>query len=300
MTARPLTRSAPAGSRSRRGGRQTRNLVGLTPFSLYLAVFLALPTMAVCVGALHDDAGHLTWSNLRQITDEPYRHAFAVSTEVSALTAAVGAVLGLAAAFATTAAPPDGLLRRLVTTACGVLAYFGGIPLAFAFVATLGSVGIVTRWLAALGANPYDHGFTLFGFSGIALVYLFFQVPLMVLVILPAIEGLRPQWREAARSLGGSRRQYWRFVGGPLLLPAFLGAVLLLFANAFNAYATAAALTNGTVPLVPMQVAAAMSGNVDADQQNLGNALGVGMIAVVGVMFAAYTLLSRRTARWLR
>ena len=199
---------------------------------------------------------------------------------------------------AVSASPPGGALRQVVSTASGVLAYFAGVPLAFAFIAAIGSQGLVTKWLGALGLDI--SGFSLFGFAGITLVYLYFQIPLMVLVIFPALEGLRPQWQEAASNLGASRWQYWRLVGGPLLLPPFLGALMLLFANAFAAYATAAALTNGIIPLVPIQIAAVMSGNVAVGQENLGNALGLGMILIVGLALAGYAWMQRRTSRWLR
>ncbi len=278
--------------------RRRLDFLGLLPFLAYVAVFLGVPTVSVVVGAFQDDAGGWTLSNISAAVGDPYLHAFEVSTEISALTAVIGAVVGLAIAFAVSASPPGGVLRQVVSTASGVLAYFAGVPLAFAFIAAIGSQGLVTRWLGSVGLDI--SGFSLFGFAGITLVYLYFQIPLMVLVIFPALEGLRPQWQEAASNLGASRWQYWRLVGGPLLLPPFLGALMLLFANAFAAYATAAALTNGIIALVPIQIAAVMSGNVAVGQENLGNALGLGMILIVGLALAGYALMQRRTSRWLR
>ncbi|MEV6609696.1 ABC transporter permease [Kutzneria sp. NPDC051319] len=278
--------------------RQRLDVLGLLPFLAYVVVFLGVPTVSVVVGAFQDDTGGWTLSNIGAAAGDPYLHAFVVSTEISALTAVIGALVGLAIAFAVSASPPGGVLRQVVSTASGVLAYFAGVPLAFAFIAAIGSQGLVTRWLGALGLDI--SGFSLFGFAGITVVYLYFQIPLMVLVIFPALEGLRPQWQEAASNLGASRWQYWRLVGGPLLLPPFLGALMLLFANAFAAYATAAALTNGIIPLVPIQIAAVMSGNVAVGQENLGNALGLGMILIVGLALAGYAWMQRRTSRWLR
>ncbi|EWM11175.1 ABC transporter permease subunit [Kutzneria sp. 744] len=278
--------------------RQRLDVLGLLPFLAYVVVFLGVPTVSVVVGAFQDDTGGWTLSNIGAAAGDPYLHAFVVSTEISALTAVIGALVGLAIAFAVSASPPGGVLRQVVSTASGVLAYFAGVPLAFAFIAAIGSQGLVTRWLGALGLDI--SGFSLFGFAGITVVYLYFQIPLMVLVIFPALEGLRPQWQEAASNLGASRWQYWRLVGGPLLLPPFLGALMLLFANSFAAYATAAALTNGIIPLVPIQIAAVMSGNVAVGQENLGNALGLGMILIVGLALAGYAWMQRRTSRWLR
>lgn len=134
----------------------------------------------------------------------------------------------------------------------------------------------------------------------VVLVYLYFQVPLMVLVILPALEGLRPAWREAAENLGARGWQYWRHVGGPVLFPSFLGCVLLLFGSAMSAYATAEALTSGTIPLTSIQVGSFLNGNVIAGQESTGKALALGMIVIIAVVMAAYALLQRRAARWLR
>ena len=152
--------------------------------------------------------------------------------------------------------------RSAFTTFSGVAANFAGIPLAFAFIATLGTIGIVTQFLANLGFDPYQHGFTLFSKTGVELVYLYFQIPLMILVIAPAIDGLRREWREAAANLGATPRQFWRHVGLPVLAPSLLGAVVLLFGNSFAAYATAYGLTGGSVPLVPIRIGFYLSGDV--------------------------------------
>jgi putative spermidine/putrescine transport system permease protein len=217
------------------------------------------------------------------------------------VTAAVGAVLGALLAWAVWSGARDGPLRRSVTAAAGVLAQFGGVMLAFAFIATIGLSGLVTVFLRDhLGVNLFTGGVWLFDMPGLMLVYTYFQIPLMVLVFLPALDGLRPQWREAVESLGGSGWAYWRHVAGPVLLPAFLGAVLLLFANAFSAYATAAALVSQGSPIVPLKIRGFLTSEVILGQQNLGKALGFGMIVVVAVIMALYALLQRRAARWLR
>jgi putative spermidine/putrescine transport system permease protein len=187
-----------------------------------------------------------------------------------------------------------------VATASGVLANFGGINLTFMFIATLGSTGVLTGWLAAVHLNPWNHGFKLYGFYGVALVYLYFQVPLMVLVITPALGGLRGSWREAAENLGASSFHYWRTVGIPVLLPSVLGGMLLLFGSSFAAYATADTLTAGTVTLVPIQIGAVLNGNVIAGEEHIGYALGFGMLVVLTVTMVLYGLVRRRASRWLR
>ena len=131
------------------------------------------------------------------------------------ITAIIPGIIGFLIAYAIFTARRGSVLRRVTITASGVFANFGGVPLAFLFIATLGTTGLATGWLIAIGLNPYDHGFNLYTFSGVALVYMYFQIPLMVLVILPSLEGLRPAWREAASNLGACSWQYWRYVGRP-------------------------------------------------------------------------------------
>ena len=130
------------------------------------------------------------------------------------------------------------------------------------------------------------------------MVYSFFQVPLMVLVFKPAISGLRKEWEEASINLGASAFTYWRRVGIPILIPSFVGAFFLLFAGGFSAYATARALTVGTVPLVPIIIGNLVDGNVVSDQTHLGDALAVGMIVVATIVMAGYIWARSRAAKW--
>ncbi len=222
------------------------------------------------------------------------------SLQLSAITAVVGAVLGALLAWAVASGRPDGLLRRVVTSASGVLAQFGGVTLAFAFLATVGFEGLITVFLRERGIDIFAGGAWIFELSGLVLVYTYFQVPLMVLVFLPALDGLKPQWREAVQDLGGSSWTYWRRVAGQVLAPAFFGSMLLLFANAFSAYATAAALVTQGSPIVPLQIRTLQTSEVVLGQQNVGKALGLGMVVVVTVVMALYALLQRRTTRRLR
>jgi putative spermidine/putrescine transport system permease protein len=289
----------------RRRGRRGRLLVvlGALPFFLYVAVFLLLPIGVLAVEAFRATdpvSFEETWStaSVTAITDGPYRRAYVGSLQLSVITAVLGAALGLALAVAVLRARRGRLLRRLVLTASGVLANFGGIPLAFAFLATIGNAGVVTALLTdtlGLGLG----GFTLFSMAGLALVYLYFLIPLMVLTIIPALEALRPQWREASDNLGASGWQYWRHVGGPVLAPPVIGATMLLFASAFAAYATADALVGSSVPLVTLQIANALSGDVVVGSENRGKALALGMVVLIGLVMVFYAWVQRRTQRWL-
>jgi putative spermidine/putrescine transport system permease protein len=291
-----------AGSAPRGAGRRLAPYLGVLPFLAYVAVFLLWPTYIVLTGAFSDAAGRPTMDNVTAVTGgRAYIDAFVRSIELSAVTALLGAALGALVAWAVWEGRPDGILRRVVVAASGVLAQFGGVMLTFAFLATFGLNGLVTLLLQdALGIDASSGGGWIYGFTGLAVVYTYFQIPLMLIVFLPAIEGLRPQWREASDSLGGSTWAYWRHVGGPILAPSFLGATLLLFANAFSAYATAAALISQGSPLVTLQIRAALTSEVILNQANVGKALALGMVVVVAVVMTLYALLQRRTARWLR
>jgi putative spermidine/putrescine transport system permease protein len=150
-----------------------------------------------------------------------------------------------------------------------------------------------------LGIDIYRNGFTLFSKTGVEVTYLYFQIPLMILVIAPAIDGLKREWREAASNLGANAWQFWRFVGLPVLMPSILGTVILLFGNSFAAYATAYGLTSGAVNLVPILIGAYYTGNV-LDNPHLAQALALGMFVVLAVMMIIYIPLQRRAARWAR
>jgi putative spermidine/putrescine transport system permease protein len=280
--------------------RWLRRAAGIVPFGVYVTLGLLLPMIAVAVGAFQSNSGGFTLSNVHAATHGVYLHGFEQTIILSVVTSIVPGILGLLIAYAIFTAKRGTILRQVAVTASGVFANFGGVPLAFLFIATLGSSGLATQWLTDLGFNPYDHGFSLYTLVGVVIVYMYFQIPLMVLVILPALEGLRPAWREAAQNLGARTWDYWRFVGGPVLLPSFLGCVLLLFGSALSAYATAEALTTGTIPLTAIQIGSFLNGNVIAGQENIGKALGLGMVVIIAVAMVLYVALQRRSAKWLR
>ena len=244
-------------------------------------------------------SGGPSLANLGQLTQPYIVTSFINSLVLSAVSAVIGAVVGSVLAYTVACGDRQGTLRRLVTSACGVLSQFGGVTLAFAFIATLGGAGFVTLWLQQHGINIYPHGIWLYQLSGLTLVYTYFQIPLMVIVFLPALDGIRPQWREATATLGGTTWHYWHRVAGPILLPTFMGCTLLLFANAFSAYATAAALINQGGIIVPLQISTALSSEVGLAAANVGSSLALGMVVIVAAITILYSWLQRRTARWL-
>ena len=275
--------------------------LGVVPFFAYAFAFLLLPSAVVLIGAFQDGEGGYTTKNVSEVIHtHQYLNAYRTSIEISLVTAVAGGLLGLLMAYAVVRAGTPRWIRPTLTTFSGVAANFAGVPLAFAFIATLGTLGIVTKFLDEhLGFNPYQHGFSLFTFTGVCLVYLYFQIPLMILVIAPALDGLRVEWREASANLGGNDIHYWRHIGLPVLLPSIIGAVVLLFGNAFSAYATAYALTGGAVNLVPLIIGQNIGGDV-LSNPHLSEALAFGMIVVIAVSMVLYALLQRRASRWMR
>ncbi|ATZ28452.1 ABC transporter permease [Streptomyces lavendulae] len=294
----PTTGTA-GGTTLRRRRRGPRTWLAALPLIAFTGLCFGLPLGAIAFGAVTrtdpvTGATGLTGEHLARSLQGPYLDSLVGSVELSALTALLGGVLGVLIAQALVTSRSTAL-RSAALTASGVLANFGGVPLAFAFIATAGISGVVTQL-----ADLTDLGWDLYSFTGLAVVYLYFLTPLMVLVIVPALDGLRPQWREAAQNNGATGRQFWRHVGLPVLAPSLLGGFVLLFGTAFAAHATAAALVGGSVPLVTLKIADALSGNVLTGQENVALALGLDMILIAGLVMAVYLPLQRRSARWLR
>ena len=280
--------------------RHALNWLGVAPFLLFALLFLILPTMNIVIGAFGNADGDLTFGNIVALFTPTIRQAFRISIELSMLTAVLGCVFGFMIAAAIALGNLPGWLRNTVTTFSGVASNFAGVPLSFAFIATLGRLGFVTLILRDwFGVNLYACGFTLISFLVLCIPYLSFQIPLMVLIITPALAGLRREWCEAAEILGASGLQYWRMIALPVLWPSLLGTLALLFANAFGAVATAIALTGSSLSIVPIMLFAQIRGDVLNDP-HLGYAIAFAMIALTAVANAIYILLRMRAERWLK
>ena len=273
--------------------------LGLVPFFLFSIAFLFLPAVYLVVGSFRNNAGDVSLENYGNLSTGIIPGAFWTTIEVSLVTAVVGGLFGLLLAYAVILGGLPGVFRAALLTFAGVASNFAGVPLALAFTFTLGQLGFLTVILRDLGFNIYDTGFKLTGKFGVELVYLYFQFPLMVLIIAPAIDGLKREWKEAAENMGATSAQYWRHVALPILAPSILGAMILLFGNAFGAQATAFQLTGGTLNLVPIIIGAQIRGDV-LHNPGLGYAMAMGMVAIMGVSILLYTILQRRAERWLR
>lgn len=278
-----------------------KNWLGVFPFFLFAIFFLFLPSLKLLAGSFLDEQGHPTLSNILQLFTEPYiLNAYWLSIRISAITAIGGGIFGFLLAYSVTVGGLPKQLRSLLITFSGVASNFAGVPLAFAFIATLGRTGFITAVLKnAFGLDIYDSGFNLYSFVGLSLTYLYFQFPLMVLIMAPALDGLKQEWKEAAENLGATSTQYWLRVAMPVLLPSILGAMILLFGNAFGAYATAYALTGGRLEIVTIQIGAQIRGDV-LHNPGLGYAMAMGMVFIMGISLAGYSWLQGKTERWLK
>jgi putative spermidine/putrescine transport system permease protein len=289
-----ISAGTPAVARSH-GGRAA---LAFLPFAVLVTAFLLVPTVALVWGSFHSSqTGAFTLANYAFLGDPSARKPFENSFELSLASTILGGIVGLLIAQAMVSSRSP-LVQEITTTFSSVAANFAGVPLAFAFIATLGNNGMLTVFLKNNGVNIYEGGFKLYSLVGLTIVYAYWEIPLMVLVMLPPLQAMKPAWREAAEILGASRWQYLRSVAIPILMTPFISSLLLLFANAFGAYATAYALTTGFVSLVPIQISNLINGDVFHDP-GAADALAIGLAVIMVLCIGGRTILERRSAKWL-
>jgi len=274
--------------------------LGVAPFFVFAVLFLMLPTAHLVVGAFQDADGNFTLRNIVNLFQPNIVSSFVVTIEISMISAVGGALIGFLLAYAGVMGGLPRWVRPVLMTFSGVAPNFAGLPLAFAFLATLGRTGLVTALLFnVFGFKLYDTGFSITTFWGLVIAYLYFQIPLMVLILVPALDGLKKEWREASDMLGGNAWHFWQHVAIPILWPSLVGTTLLLFANAFGAVATAYGLTGSGINLVTIVLYAQIRGDVLHDQ-NLGYALSLGMVIITVLSNTAYILLRSYARRGMR
>jgi putative spermidine/putrescine transport system permease protein len=300
--------AAPAGSDAPRPSRPVRRsplavrslpALGLAPFGVYVLIFLAVPTVLAIGTGFVDGEGAFTWDNIAALGEPVIVQTFINSIHLSLVTAILGALIGALVCWAVLGLRDGSPIRGGIDAASSVLAQFGGVMLAFAFIATIGINGVITTILKdTFGIDIFADGAWIYSFPGLFLPYVYFQVPLMIITFMPALTALRPQWMEANATLGGSIPGFWLRIAAPILAPSFLASLLLLFANSFSSYATAAALASQGAQIVPLQIRAALTSETVLGRENLAGALALGMIVIMAIVMAAYALVQRRAARW--
>jgi putative spermidine/putrescine transport system permease protein len=272
--------------------------LGMAPFIIFSLLFLIIPTLYLVTGAFFTPEGEFTFQNIADLFTPSIRSAYWISIKVSLASSLGGALIGFFLAWAVVLGGLPNWVRSTLLTFSGVASNFAGVPLAFAFLATLGRTGLVTIFLRDwFGFSLYGTGFNLLSFFGLTITYMYFQIPLMVLILTPALDGMKKEWREASEILGATNFQYWTMVAFPILWPSLLGTTLLLFANAFGAIATAYALTGSSLNIVPILLYAQIRGDV-LHNPNLGYAIALGMIVITGVSNVLYLMLRMRAERW--
>lgn len=304
MTAASATEIARGAPPVRPGRRFITTWLGVVPFFAFATMFLILPVGVLLAGSfLDNDTGQPTLANYLELQQPSIVTAFANGIEISLVTAVVGGLFGFLLAYAVILGGLPKILRTALMTFSGVASNFAGVPLALAFIYTIGFQGLLTKALLDLGFVLYPRdgsgSFDIYSKLGLEIVYLYFQFPLMVLIMAPAIDGLRREWREASENLGATSGQYWRHVALPILMPTILGTVILLFGNAFGAQATAYQLTGGLIPLPTLLIGSQISGDV-FHNTGLGYAMAMGMVVIMGIAIALYSRLQRTSERWLR
>lgn len=274
--------------------------VGVLPFFLFAGAFLIVPSFRILWGSFFSADQGFTLDNIWALNDPAIIESYTQSLKLSIITAVVGATFGALLAYAITWGGLPRQVRNGILTFSSVAANFGGVPLAFAFITLMGRTGAFTVFTRDfLGIDLYENGFNVYSVSGLVLAYLYFQFPLMVLIMVPAFEGLKREWREAAANLGANSFEYWRYVGLPILLPSLLGSAVLLFGNAFGAYATAFSLTGGSYNLITLKIGQQIRGDV-LFNPGLSYSMALGMVVILAIAIVFYVWMQRLSARWLK
>jgi putative spermidine/putrescine transport system permease protein len=267
--------------------------LGLVPFFIFGLAFELLPLLTVIQSSL-TNKGSLTFEFYRQAANPLFLRSFGNSIKLSATTALLGVIFGTLVAYAIITTK-NKFIQNALTALSDVTTNFGGAPLAFAFIVILGSTGVITVLLKQIGIGLYP-GFRIYSIAGLTVAYLYFQLPLMILVIIPSLHGLKREWREAAVNLGASTFQYWVEIALPILSPALMGGFLLLFANSFGAYATAWTLTGSDVDLITIRIAALIRGEVQLAPE-LADALSMMSLLIMTTCMMGYLWLSNRSRK---
>jgi putative spermidine/putrescine transport system permease protein len=276
--------------------RNIRYAVYLLPFLVFCLAFEIVPILAVVRNSFFTSRGEFTLGNYSGLVSPFYFLSFWNSIRLSAITALLSTVLGAFIGYSILRTRSK-RIRQLFIAVSNVTTNFAGAPLAFAFIIILGVNGVVTLLFAKLlGVRLYP-SFQIYSYAGLVVAYLYFQLPLMVLLVLPSFAGLRAEWREAATSMGASTWQYWRYIGLPLLAPSLIAGFVLLFANAYGAYATAYTLVAGKLMLVTTQIAFVVTGEVLHDPA-IANSIATVSLLIMALCIALYRVTLRRARGW--
>ncbi|MDN6857069.1 ABC transporter permease subunit [Pseudomonas sp. CAN2814] len=264
-------------------------LLCLLPFALFFFAFQLAPLLWVMINSVRTGDG---WglANFSEIFDSPfYLQAIRYSLEISVWSSLIGLFIAVLGSYSLRQV--DSRLRDFVMAFANMTSNFAGVPLAFAFIIILGFNGAITLLLKQAGLIQ---DFNLYSKTGLIILYTYFQIPLGVMLLYPAFDALREDWRESAALLGASQWAFWRHIGIPVLTPALLGTFVILLANALGAYATVYSLTTGNFNVVPIRIAGLVSGDVFLDP-NMASALAMVLVGLMTIITLAHQWLLRRS-----
>ncbi|MDF9619303.1 ABC transporter permease subunit [Pseudomonas entomophila] len=264
-------------------------LLCLLPFAVFFIIFQVAPLAWVALNSLQGESGWGLANFSKIFASKFYLQALQRSLEISFWSSLFGIVIATLGAYSLRRV--DSKLRDFVSAFANMTSNFAGVPLAFAFIILLGFNGALTLLLKQMGLLG---DFSIYSKTGLILVYTYFQIPLGVLLLYPAFDALREDWRESAALLGASHWQFWRHIGLPVLTPALLGTFVILLANALGAYATVYALTTGNFNVLPIRIAGLVAGDISLDP-NLASALAMVLVGLMTVVTVVHQWLLKRS-----
>ena len=262
----------------------------LVPFAVFFIVFQIAPLVWVLIHSVQSEESGWGLANFIKIFNSKfYLQAIQHSLEISFWSSLFGIIIAILGSYSLRKV--DSRLRNFVNAFANMTSNFSGVPLAFAFIILLGFNGSITIMLtqAAIIAD-----FNLHTTPGLIILNTYFQIPHGVLLLYPAFDALREDWRESASLLGANSWQFWRFIGLPVLTPALLGTFVILLANALGAYAMVYALTTGNFNVLPIRIAAMVSGDISLDP-NMASALAVILVGLMTLVTLVHQWLLKRS-----
>ncbi|MBP6886795.1 MAG: ABC transporter permease [Oscillospiraceae bacterium] len=273
-------------------------LLVLLPFLVVVFLYELLPLSMLILdsfGLDEDKSVLFTLQNYSKIFSTlSYKKAITNSLEITLLSTAIGIFVAFMGAKA--AHTSRGRFRNAFMTVLNMTSNFAGVPLAFAYMIVLGTSGVV-RQIANVYGIEWIQNFDLYTSKGLILMYVYFQIPLSTLLLIPAFNGIRREWQEANLLLGGRNSTFWFKVGIPVLIPSIFGTISVLFANALCAYATAYALLMNNFSLLPVNISAMFTGDI-ASKPHLGAALSVVMMLLMCAAILIDNYIIKATTRW--
>ncbi|EGQ7676659.1 ABC transporter permease subunit [Vibrio parahaemolyticus] len=255
--------------------KRIKPAIWLVPFALFFYLFQLAPMIWVLFNSFIYD-GEFALDNYIEVLDSAFMlQAFGNSLWLSVWSSIFG--LAIATLLVSSLRRVDSKLRDAVIAFTNMSSNFAGVPLSFAFIIILGTNGAITLLLKQYGLLG---DFDLYGKWGLLAIYIYFQIPLAVLLLYPAFDALSDDWQAAAALLGARTSHYWAKVALPVLSPALFGTFIILIANAIGAYASVYALTSGNYNVITIRIASLVSGDLFLEP-NLAAAISVILMALL-------------------